>query len=123
MISALKKQGISVDKIATQLGRHRCTIYREFQRNSLHNAYRPNPSYQPARAKQKARSRLNRSRSDKRYFKTDFRLVEALLQLDWSPDQIVGHLKFRGHPAMSHELIYQYIWSDKTEGGHCVYLW
>lgn len=53
MISALRKQGISVDKIATQLGRHRCTIYREFQRNSLHNAYRPNPSYQPARAQQK----------------------------------------------------------------------
>ncbi|WP_138956484.1 helix-turn-helix domain-containing protein, partial [Vibrio ichthyoenteri] len=45
MISALRKQGISVDKIATQLGRHRCTIYREFQRNSRYNAYRPNPSY------------------------------------------------------------------------------
>lgn len=65
----------------------------------------------------KARSRLNHSRRNTRYCKTDFRLVEALLQLDWSPDQIVGHLKFRGHPAMSHELIYQYIWSDKTEGG------
>lgn len=67
----------------------------------------------------KARSRLNRSRRNTRYCKTDFRLVEALLQLDWSPDQIVGHLKFRGHPTMSHELIYQYIWSDKTEGEHC----
>ncbi|CAI2290991.1 hypothetical protein BT101_11315 [Vibrio parahaemolyticus] len=54
MISALRKQGISVDKIATQLGRHRCTIYCEFQRNSLHNAYLPNPSYQPARAQQKS---------------------------------------------------------------------
>ncbi|EPI8787863.1 helix-turn-helix domain-containing protein, partial [Vibrio parahaemolyticus] len=53
VISALRKQGISVDKIATQLGRHRCTIYCEFQRNSLHNAYLPNPSYQPARAQQK----------------------------------------------------------------------
>ncbi|KLN65477.1 transposase [Vibrio sp. VPAP30] len=117
MISTLRKQGISVDKIATQLGRHRCTIYRQFQRNSRYNAYRPNPSYQPAYAQQKARNRLSRSRRNKRYCKTDFRLIEALLKLDWSPDQIVGYLRLRGDPTMSHELIYQYVWNDKTEGG------
>ncbi len=117
MISELRKQGISVDKIARRLGRHRGTIYREFQRNSRYNAYRPNPSYQPARAHQKARSRLSRSRRNKRYTKTDFTLVEALLRLDWSPQQIVGYLRGRRYPTMSHELIYQYVWNDKAEGG------
>ncbi|EGU43897.1 putative transposase, partial [Vibrio ichthyoenteri ATCC 700023] len=71
----------------------------------------------PARAQQKARSRLSRSRRNKRYCKTDFRLAEALLKLDWSPDQIVGYLRLRGYPTMSHELIYQYVWNDKAEGG------
>ncbi|RMZ62552.1 IS30 family transposase, partial [Vibrio anguillarum] len=40
-----------------------------------------------------------------------------LLRLDWSPDQIVGYLRMRGYPTMSHELIYQYVWNDKTLGG------
>ncbi|HGS5784086.1 TPA: helix-turn-helix domain-containing protein, partial [Vibrio parahaemolyticus] len=44
MMSALRKQGISVVNIAKELGRHKSTIYREFKRNSRYNAYRPNPS-------------------------------------------------------------------------------
>lgn len=36
-----------------------------------------------------ARNRLSRSRRNKRYSEIDFRLPEALLRLDWSPDQIV----------------------------------
>lgn len=40
-----------------------------------------------------ARNRPSRSRRNKRYSEIDFRLPEALLRLDWSPDQIVGYLK------------------------------
>ncbi|MBF4311792.1 IS30 family transposase, partial [Vibrio anguillarum] len=29
----------------------------------------------------------------------------------------VGYLRMRGYPTMSHELIYQYVWNDKTLGG------
>ncbi len=64
-----------------------------------------------------ARNRLSRSRRNKRYSEIDFRLPEALLRLNRSPDQIVGYLKVRGYPTMSHELIYWHIWNDKTLGG------
>ncbi|MFV8440484.1 IS30 family transposase, partial [Vibrio owensii] len=37
--------------------------------------------------------------------------------LDWSPDQIVGYCRLHGYPVMSHELIYQHIWTDKANGG------
>ncbi|MDF5491006.1 IS30-like element ISVa6 family transposase, partial [Vibrio parahaemolyticus] len=117
MISALRKQGISTAKIAKQLGRHKATIYREIERNSRYNRHFKRYSYQAWRAQQMARNRLSRSRRNKRYSEIDFRLPEALLRLDWSPDQIVGYLRGRGYPTMSHELIYQHIWNDKTLGG------
>ncbi|KHF81616.1 transposase, partial [Vibrio vulnificus] len=117
MISALRKQGISTAEIAKQLGRHKATIYREIERNCRYNKFFDRYSYQPRRAQQMARNRLSRSRRNKRYSKSDFRLPEALLRLDWSPDQIVGYLRMRGYPTMSHELIYQHIWNDKALGG------
>ncbi|AYO09636.1 IS30 family transposase [Vibrio campbellii] len=117
MISALRKQGISTAKIAKQLGRHKATIYREIERNSRYNRHFKRYSYQAWRAQQMARNRLSRSRRNKRYSEIDFRLPEALLRLDWSSDQIVGYLRVRGYPTMSHELIYQHIWNDKTLGG------
>ncbi|MCU8492683.1 helix-turn-helix domain-containing protein, partial [Vibrio vulnificus] len=104
MISALRKQGISTAKIAKQLGRHKATIYREIERNCRYNKFFDRYSYQPRRAQQMARNRLSRSRRNKRYSEIDFRLPEALLRLDWSPDQIVGYLRMRGYPTMSHEL-------------------
>ena len=96
MISALRKQGISTAKIAKQLGRHKATIYREIERNIRYNKFFERYSYQPERAQQMARSRLSRSRRNKRYDAIDFKLPEALLRLDWSPEQIVGYLKVRG---------------------------
>lgn len=122
MISALRKQGISTAKIAKQLGRHKATIYREIERNSRYNRHFKRYSYQAWRAQQMARNRLSRSRRNKRYSEIDFRLPEALLRLDWSPDQIVGYLRMRGYPTMSHELIYQHVWNDKALGGTlCAY--
>ncbi|HHF3209294.1 TPA: transposase, partial [Vibrio diabolicus] len=100
MISALRKQGINTAKIAKQLGRHKATIYREIERNSRYNRHFKRYSYQAWRAQQMARNRLSRSRRNKRYSEIDFRLPEALLRLDWSPDQIVGYLKVRGYPTM-----------------------
>ncbi|HHF3209320.1 TPA: transposase, partial [Vibrio diabolicus] len=100
MISALRKQGISTAKIAKQLGRHKATIYREIERNSRYNRHFKRHSYQAWRAQQMARNRLSRSRRNKRYSEIDFRLPEALLRLDWSPDQIVGYLRVRGYPTM-----------------------
>ena len=38
--------------------------------------------------------------------------------MQWSPEQISGRLKrFHGEKAISHEMIYRYIWDDKQRGG------
>ncbi len=115
MLSALRKQGLSTAKIANALGRHKSTIYREVQRNSRAN--RQSTYYQPAIAHSKAVTRRSHSRRNQRLNTFSFIIVEALLSLEWSPEQIVGYLKRKQIPTMCHETIYQYIWTDKAQGG------
>jgi IS30 family transposase len=43
--------------------------------------------------------------------------IEEKLCLDWSPEQLSGWLKQECNIAISHERIYQHVWSDKREGG------
>jgi len=43
-------------------------------------------------------------------------LIEEKLELDWSPEQIAGRIKFEDH-FISHESIYRYIRKDKKDGG------
>lgn len=118
MLSALRKQGLTVASIAKALGRHRSTVYREVERNSRWCNYDQLYSYQPARAQQKVRVRTKKARRNKRYDHMDFLLVDALLKLHWSPEQIVGYFRYKGYPVMSHETIYQHVWTDKSQGGN-----
>lgn len=115
MLSALRKQGLSTPEIAIALGRHKSTIYREVQRNSRAN--RQSTYYQPALAHSRAVTRRSRSRRNKQFGTLSFVLVDALLSLEWSPEQIVGYLKRKQIPTMCHETIYQYVWTDKLQGG------
>ncbi|TAA47265.1 IS30 family transposase [Corallincola spongiicola] len=58
-----------------------------------------------------------RSRSSRnRRLTPDFILVEILLGLEWSPEQIMGYLKRHNRPCVSLESVYQYIWADKENG-------
>ena len=43
--------------------------------------------------------------------------MERHLRLDWSPEQVAGHLRKEGLLRVSHETIYVRIWSDKRAGG------
>lgn len=36
----------------------------------------------------------------------------------WSPEQVAGSLRRRGHLRISHETIYRHIWEDRRRGGH-----
>ena len=45
------------------------------------------------------------------------KLIEEKLCLDWSPEQISGHLRQEAGFQISHERIYQHVWSDKLAGG------
>ena len=114
-LSALRKQGLPVAQIAKVLGRHRSTVYREIKRNLSPRKW----CYRPLEADSMTRGRRRRSRRNRHYSNDDFLLVHKLLRKNWSPEQIVGHIRrFKlMKRRMSHETIYQYIWRDKAEGG------
>jgi len=112
-IAALRQQGLSARAIASELGRHHCTISREVKRNAT--PY--DGAYRPSHAKEMTSGRRRRSRRNARYGPKDFAPVEALLELRWSPEQIVGRRRVLGLPTMSHETIYLWIWRDRELGG------
>lgn len=95
------------------MGRHRSTIAREIRRNTT----APDGSYRYARAQEAANGRRRRSRKHSHFTVDDWRLVEALLRADLSPEQLSGLLGRLGVLRISHETIYQHIWRDKKRGG------
>lgn len=110
-------------EIARTLGRHRSTIHREIRRNSVpiervrrryryqeHAAF---DGYFPVTAHDLVRRR--RSRLEKMQALQALRLaVIAQLRLGWSPQQIAGRLKLAaGEERVSHETIYQYVYSPE----------
>ena len=105
------KAGHTQKEIAQQLNVSSATISREIKRNKGKRGYRPK------QAQIKADKR--RSKAAKALKMTDdvIRLVEEKLMLDWSPEQISGWLKMEKGIAISHERIYQHVWSDKRYGG------
>lgn len=112
-LSVLRKQGYNQAQIANVLGRNRSTISREIARYAcvIDNAYRP------SKAQARAIRRRSYSRRNQRITAAQFRQVKKHIIKDWSPEQIVGHLKAEGKPTISHESIYQFTWKDKANGG------
>lgn len=109
---ALKKQGLSIRAIARTLDRAPSTISRELSRNR-----RPSGRYSPDVAHQYTVARRRRSRRNTHFSVDEWALVEHLIRLDWSPEQVSGWLKRHGILSISHETIYLRIWRDKKQGG------
>ena len=109
----LKKRGDSVSVIADELGVHRSTIYREQKRNTGKRGYR----FKQAHEKALQRRHIASSQKQKMTNAT-ISIIKEKLGLQWSPVQISGWIKGQaGMTAVSHETIYQYVWSDKRKGG------
>ncbi len=109
-ISAHLQAGISKSRIAVFIDVHRSTVYREVKRNSMNGRYQPEEAYR--KVMERKRQAKPRKISDQAWS-----LVETLLKLDYSPEQISGFLNRTCVYSISHEWIYQYVLADKATGG------
>jgi IS30 family transposase len=108
-ISALLKIGHLQTEIAQIIRVHKSTIGREIARNRGKRGYRPKQAHQLAIGRRnKAKRRINT---------TDWGMIDQLIKLDWSPQQISDHLGKEQRLRISHEWIYQHIYEDKRNGG------
>jgi IS30 family transposase len=108
-IYALLKTEHSQSKIAAVVGVHKSTISREITRNKGKRGYRPQQAHRKAlERRQKAKPRIQVE---------VWEMVEEKLRQEWSPEQISGWLLKHHGLSVSHEWIYQYIFTDKKAGG------
>ena len=107
---ALKKAGLTQEVIAAQLNVHPSTISRELKRNTGLRGYRPKQAQRLACAR---RAQAHSSRISRATWKS----VDEMIEEDWSPEQISGHLKVSGASGVSPEWIYHHIRKDKAQGG------
>jgi transposase, IS30 family len=102
---------LSQSAIAAYLGKDKSTISRELKRNTGLRGYRPKQAQEKASLRQASKPR------SKRFTAALRQEVEELLRQDFSPEQIAGRAEYEGREMVSHECIYQHIWSDKRSGG------
>jgi transposase, IS30 family len=103
-IHSLMKALHPITQIAELLGRHKSTISRELRRNAGFRGSRPK------QACELALKRSESSRNARTMAPSVKEQVNALLQLQWSPEQIAGKL------PVSHETLYQHVYADKSQG-------
>jgi IS30 family transposase len=112
VIAALRKRKLSLSEIARHMGRSPSTISREIRRNLSSQG-----RYTPTKADSYAVARRRRSRRNTHFSADDWMLVEHLIGLDWSPEQVSGWLSLHEILSISHETIYLRVWHDKRTGG------
>jgi transposase, IS30 family len=105
------KAGKNQKEIAELLGVSPATISRELKRNKGKKGYRPK------QAQIKTDKRRKQAAKALKMTPALILLTETPIVMDWSPEQIAGWLKNKRGIAISHERIYQHIWTDKRHGG------
>jgi IS30 family transposase len=111
-IAAMRQQHLSIRTIARASGRSPSSISREIRRNR-----KADGGYRAFTAGEHTRARRSRSRRNARFTEDDWVVVDHLLELDWSPEQVAGWLRLHGVLSISHETIYLHVWADKRAGG------
>ena len=113
-VEALLKANIKVPSIALIVGVHRCTIYRERNRNSVQTA--KERVYKAANAQLFATKRTYVPKPSASVNKAIIRRIRWLIARHWSPEQISGTCRKRGIEMMSTESIYLWIYAQKKKG-------
>jgi IS30 family transposase len=104
-LSTLETEGCSVTEIAKRLGKDRSSIYREQSRNMSSTGYSPDKATALALKRKTKQSILEMNLS----LQSD---VISLLKRHYSPRQIAVTLKNSPAGSVSHETIYQFVYSD-----------
>jgi IS30 family transposase len=113
-LKAYLQCGKSKTEAAILLKVHRSTIYRELKRNS-----RKRGAYNPDFANELAEERKERFCNYRTFDINKKRLVDNwVINEQWSPEQIKGYCDRNNVAMVSHERIYQYIRSNKLNGGN-----
>jgi len=112
-ISEMTQAGYSQTAISKVIGRDKSVVNRELKRNAdgRSGVYRFELACRKAAERQQGKRKRRRFTQDVQAF------VEGKLLLKYSPEQIVGFAEKEGLPCVSHERIYQHIWSDKRRKG------
>ena len=110
-IEILKKAGKNQKEIAELVNVSPSTICRELQRNKGKKGYRPK------QAQIKTDNRRKQTAKPLKMTTATIALIDSKIIIDWSPEQISGWLKADQGIYISHERIYQHIWTDKLKGG------
>ena len=112
-IWACIRMGMKRSEIAREIKVHRSTVTRELRRNASGRW-----KYNPSRAVWMARERHKYKRKHRIDVAT-WEVVEKLLGVGWSPEQISSRLEIErgGGWKVSHETIYRHVYRDKLEGG------
>lgn len=113
VIARMSAQGCSTRAIGLALDRSAATISRERARNATAR----DGWYRADKAQQYAMARRRRSRKKDQYSQQEWTAVARLLELKWSPQQIVGRRELLRQPCMSKETIYRRLRRDRRGGG------
>ncbi|MCY7423015.1 MAG: IS30 family transposase [Chitinophagaceae bacterium] len=104
---------LSRKKICEVIGKDKSVLSREIARN----ADKRSGKYDAGLAQRKSDDR-HISKSKRQTFTSIIKLyVDDQLTKKYSPEQIVGLAKKEGVDCVSHERIYQYLWTDKRKKG------
>ena len=108
-IKSLLESGHNQAEVAENIRVHKSTISREVKRNRGQRGYRP---------KQAQHKAINRRKRDRRRIQPQtWAWIEEKICEDWSPEQISLWMRKHESVNVSHEWIYQYIYTDKRAGG------
>jgi transposase, IS30 family len=111
-ISALLKRDFSIPEIATELGFHKSTIYREIDRNKEHVGQSRYKIYHPQIANKKSAVRA-KQRGRKSIIDEDLMgVITSKLNLSWSPQAIAGRYFKEKKKSISHQTIYNFIYRN-----------
>lgn len=115
-IKSMFLAGESKSSIARALGRAPSTVTREIKRNRYRDWY----NVERAETKARRRKRLPR-KPRKMDMPAINAYVKSCLELQWSPEQIAGRMRYvdklPAHKRISHQCIYAWLLQDRDTGG------